>query len=215
VTSSPPPKQPAATLEELSAAIQGLSEPERLRLSRRGDQLAYGTCYANGLDLLDEAVLRALSGAAGSADEGKKGRVWRHGVEIVAFLMMTMKGLSSDSRGSLTTRVDRRMEALAGEDGEALSAIYESELSHESVEHTLIEREDLEARERQAEVDAALIEKRFADDDEVLAILEGEKEGWSAERIREEFGMSKLAYSTARTRLRRGLDKLMPGRRLK
>ena len=66
MTSSPPPKQPAAALEELSAAIQGLSESERLRLRRRGDQLAYGTAYANGLDLLDEAVLRALTGAAGS-----------------------------------------------------------------------------------------------------------------------------------------------------
>jgi hypothetical protein len=215
VTSSPPPKQPAATLEELSAAIQGLSEPERLRLRRRGNQLAYGTCYANGLDLLDEAVLRALTGSAGSLGASKSGRVWRHGVDIVAFLMMTMKGLSSDSRGSLTTKMDRRMEALAGDDGEELSVLHESELRHDSVEDELIDREDLEARERQAEADAALIEQHFAGDDEVLAILEGEKEGWSAERIREEFGMSKLAYGTARTRLRRGLDKLMPGRRLK
>ncbi len=215
MTSSPPPQQPAATLEALSAAIQGLTEPERLRLKRRGDQLSYGTCYANGLDLLDEAVLRALTGAAGSPREGMRGRVWRLGVDIVAFLMMTMKGLSSDSRGSLTNKVERQMEALTGDDGEELSVVREAELRHGSVEDELIDREDLEARQRQAEADTALIERHFAGDDEVLAILEGEKEGWSAERIREEFEITKLAYSTARTRLRRGLDKLMPGRRLK
>jgi len=33
--------------------------------------------------------------------------------------------------------------------------------------------------------------------------------------VREDSGMTQLAYDTARTRLRRGVDKLMPGRRLK
>ena len=209
---SPPP---AASLEELSEAIRQLDADALRRLRRRGDQLALGTRYASGLELLGEAVSRALVGASGSPRERLKGRVWRHGVGLVAFLMMTMQGLSSDSRGSLPVRAERRMEALTGDDGEDTGAIARAGLCHSSVEDELVEREESEARLRQVEADAGLIEHHFKDDPEVRAILEGEKAQWPPGRVREEFGLSRRAYDTARTRLRRGVDKLMPGRRLK
>lgn len=208
-------KSSAATLEELGQAIRQLTDDELRRLRRRGDQLAFGTHYASGTELLGEAVGRALIGASGSPRERLKGRVWRQGVGFAAFLMMTMKGLSSDSRGSLPVRVERRMEALTGDDGEESAAMRLPDLCRSSVEEELVEREESEARLARIDADARLIEHHFRDDEQVRAILEGEKAGWPARRVREEFRMTRLAYDTARTRLRRGVDRLMPGRRLK
>lgn len=208
-------KPTAATPDELGAAIRRLTGDELRRLKRRGDQLAFGTHFASGLELLGEAVARALIGASGSPRERLKGRVWRPDVGLVAFLMMTMKGLSSDSRGSAPVRVERRMEALTGDDGEQAAALHGLQLCHSSVEQELVEREESEARQRCIDADARLIERHFKNDAQVVAILEGEKADWSPRRVREASGMTRLAYDTARTRLRRGVDKLMPGRRLK
>ena len=216
---SPPLKpfnrQRAASLAELSDAIRQLTGDELRRLRRRGDQLVFGSCYASGLELLGEAVVRALIGASGSPRERLKGRVWRQEVGFAAFLMVTMKGLASDSRGSLPLRVERQMEALAGDDGGDAAAAFRPELSHASVEDALLEREESEARLCQVDADARLIERHLEDDEEVRAILEGEKQAWPPERVRAEFGMTRRAYDAARTRMRRGIDRLMPGRRLK
>ncbi len=212
---SPPLKQSAATLDEFGEAVRKLTAGELRRLARHGDQLVFGTRYANGVELLCETIVRALVGASGSPRERLKGRVWRQGVNVLAFLMMTMKGLASDSRGSLLVRVERQMEALTGDDGEESGALRLAGLCHASVEDELVERQESEAHLRQVDADARLIEQHFKDDAEVRAILEGEKAGWPAERVRAAHGMTKLAYDTARTRMRRGVDKLMPGRRLK
>jgi len=212
---SHPPQPSAASLEDLAEAVRSLTGDELRRLKRRGDQLAFGTRYSSGLELLGEAVARALVGASGSPRERLKGRVWRRGVNFAAFMAMTMKGLASDSRGSLPVRVERQMEALTGDDGEETIALRRPGVCHSSVEEELVEREESEARLRQVDADARLIEHHFKDDDEVRAILEGEKADWPAERVREEYGMTRRAYDTARTRMRRGVDKLMPGRRLK
>jgi hypothetical protein len=107
------------------------------------------------------------------------------------------------------------MEALTGDDGEDSAAMRQFDLCHSSVEQDLVEREESEARLRRIDADARLIENHFKDDAQVRAILEGEKADWPARRVRAESGMTRLAYDTARTRLRRGVDKLMPGRRLK
>jgi hypothetical protein len=213
--SSPPPPSSTASREALAEAVRRLDAAALRRLKRRGDQLALGTRYASGLELLGEAVARALVGASGSPRERLKGRVWRHEVDFTAFLMMTMKGLASDSRGSLPVRVERQMEALTGDDGEETLALRRPGVCHSSVEEELVEREEAEARLRQVDADARLIEGHFRDDVEVRAILEGEKADWSPERVRAEYGMTRRAYDTARTRLRRGVDRLMPGRRLK
>lgn len=214
MTNNPPPQQPATTME-LVAAYEALTEPEKLRLARRADQLHWGTEYAEGQELMNEAVRRALVAAAGAGQDGQKGRAWFKSVDFVAFLMMTMKGLTSDSRKSVGQKVARRMQALAGEEGDENPELHEFDLNHPAVDDALIDKQELDQRQRRADEDVSTIEGFFAQDDEVLAILEGEREGWSAQQIRQEFGMTKVSYDTARTRLRRGLDKLMPGRRKK
>jgi len=213
VTNNPPPQH--ASLAELVAAIDGLTEAEKLRLSRKADQLAYGTEYAEGQELMNEAVSRALLAAAGVHDTGRKGRAWPQGVHIVAFLSMTMRGLASDSHKSVGQKVAKRMQALIGDEGEENPAIAELELHHAPVDEALIEHQEREVSQRLAEADVAIIEAYFAQDQNVLAILEGERERMSAQEVRDFFDMDKVTYDTARTRLRRGLDKLMPGRRRK
>lgn len=213
MTNNPPPQR--VSLAELAAAIEGLSEAERLRLSRKAGQLAYGTEYAEGQELMNEAVSRAMIAAAGVREDGRTGRAWPKGVDIVAFLSMTMRGLASDSHKSTGQKVARRMQALGGDEGEENPELAEFGLNHPAVDEELIDRQEQETTHRLAEADVALIEAYFAQDEEVLAILEGEREGWSAQETRDFFGMSKTSYDTARTRLRRGLDKLMPGRRRK
>lgn len=212
---SNPKKPQAASVQELVAAYNGLTEPEKIRLAARADQLWWGTEYAEGQELMNEAMRRALVASAGAGQERQTGRAWNKNVDFVAFLMVTMKGLSSDSRKSLGQRVARRMEAIAGEEGEDNPELQELDMHHPAVDDELADRQELEARQKQAEADVALIEAHFAHDQEVLAIIEGEKEGWSAEEVRQVFGMTKLAYDNARKRLRRGLNKLMPGRGLK
>lgn len=213
LTNSPSPQR--ASLAELAAAIDGLTEPELLRLSRKADQLAYGTEYAEGQELMNEAVRRAMIAAAGITEDGRTGRAWPKGVHIVAFLSMTMRGLASDSHKSSSQKVSRRMQALVGDDGEENHELAELDMNHPAVDDELIARDEQETAQRLAEADVALIEAHFAHDEEVLAILQGEAEGWSAQETRGFFEMTKTAYDTARTRLRRGLDKLMPGRRRK
>lgn len=213
MTNNPPPQH--ASLAELVAAIDGLTEAEKLRLARKADQLAYGTEYAEGQELMNEAVSRALLAAAGVQDNGHKGRGWPQGVHIVAFLSMTMRGLASDSHKSVSQKVAKRMQALVDDEGEENPAIAELELHHAPVDEALIEHQEREVSQRLAEADVAIIEAYFAQDQNVLAILEGERERMSAQEVRDFFDMDKVTYDTARTRLRRGLDKLMPGRRRK
>lgn len=213
MTNNPPPQH--ASLAELVAAIDGLTEAEKLRLARKADQLAYGTEYAEGQELMNEAVSRALVAAAGVQDNGHKGRAWPQGVDIVAFLSMTMRGLASDSHKSVGQKVAKRMQALVGDEGEENPALAEFELHHAPIDDELIEHQEREVSQRLAEADVALIEAHFAQDQDVLAILEGEREGMAAQEMRDFFEMDKTTYDTVRTRLRRGLDKLMPGRRRK
>jgi hypothetical protein len=213
VTNNPPPQH--ASLAELVAAIDGLTEAERLRLARKADHLAYGTEYAEGQELMNEAVSRALLAAAGVQDNGHNGRAWPQGVHIVAFLSMTMRGLASDSHKSVGQKVAKRMQALVGDEGEESPALAELELNHAPVDEELIEHREREVSQLLAEADVAMIEAYFAQDQNVLAILEGEREEMSAQEMRDFFEMDKITYDTARTRLRRGLDKLMPGRRRK
>ena len=73
--------------------VERFSRP-LLRLSRKADQLAYGTEYAEGQELMNEAVRRAMIAAAGITEDGRTGRAWPKGVHIVAFLSMTMRGLA-------------------------------------------------------------------------------------------------------------------------
>jgi len=76
-----------------------------------------------------------------------------------------------------------------------------------------IEVEDAVDRQQRAQADAQVIETYFKDDQEVLAIIEGEKAEMPVADVLALFDLDQKTYDTARRRLRRQVDKLMPGRR--
>lgn len=71
-----PPKSPSerhATVKELSQAIAQLTKAELLRLTYSAKLLAWGTEYANPLELFNEACKRALI-AAKRRSPGRRAR---------------------------------------------------------------------------------------------------------------------------------------------
>lgn len=214
VASKRPPEE-IASVDELLDAIANLTPEERRRLYRQGNGLALGSEFAHGKDLLNEAVKRALIGTSGDRRDGERGRPWPKGVHIVAFLMECMKSIANGSQNSHKQAVDRRAEALTTEDGDANPELSNAERVQGSVEEELIDREEQESKQKAAEEDVAAIRKLFAQGDVVHDILDGEAMGMSPEDIRQVLGITPTEYASARKRLRRTVDKHMPGRRLK
>ena len=126
-----------------------------------------------------------------------------------------MDSIADTSRGSLHQTATVRLEALTGEAGDVGEVLHGAGHFHSDVVEQALEIEETQARQAAAKEDAETIERHFARDGEVLAVIEGEKDDMPAAEVRQLFGMDEKTYDTARRRLRRNVDKLMPGRRLK
>lgn len=199
-----------ASPEELRQAIELLTEMDLYRLRKTAGYLLYGSEYQNPGELLNEAMLRAISAAAGGP-----GRIWKKKVNFMAFLIMCMRGISNDSAESIvqtrtTHTEDLATETLAGDD--ALSAYGHS---HPDTVELALQSEEVSLRQAVAKADADAIDLHFAGDDKVLWIIMGYKDELTADEIRTMSGMSATEYDTAKRRFRRGLDKIFPGRRAK
>ena len=212
-----PPKPPSerhASLEELSSALTMLTAAERLRLYARGRLLVWGTEYTDPHELLNEAVKRALVAASGTQKDGERGRPWPiDRVALPAFLSGCMDSIADASRESLAQTQTERLEAFAGEAGDVDTVIHRAGLWNADVVEQALEVEDTADRQQRAQADALAIEAHFKNDQEVLAVIEGEKAGMPAVEVRSFFNLDQKTYDTARRRLRRQMDKLMPGRR--
>lgn len=203
-----------ASVDELSRALTMLTAAERLRLFARARQLVWGTEYTDPQELFNETVKRALVAASGSKQEEERGRPWPiDRVQLPAFLARCMDSIANASRESHDqTRTDR-LEVLAGETGDVDAVIYQAGRWNTDALEQAIEVEDKRERERRAQADAQAIESHFKDDQEVLAVIEGEKEGMPVADVLALFDLDQRTYDTARRRLRRQVDKFMPGRR--
>ena len=73
--------------------------------------------------------------------------------------------------------------------------------------------EDTIDRQQRAQRDARAIETHFKEDQEVLAVIEGEKADMPVAEVLALFDLDQKTYDTARRRLRRQVDQLMPERR--
>lgn len=212
-----PPKPPSerhASVEELSHSLMVLTSAERLRLFARARLLVWGTEYTDPQELLNEAVKRALIAASGAKQDGERGRPWPiDRVPLPAFLSGCMDSIADSSRESLGQTQTDRLEAIAGEAGDVDTAIYRAGGWNTDVVEQAIEVEDVADRQQRARADAQFIEAYFKDDQEVLAVIEGEKADMSVAEVLALFDLDQKTYDTARRRLRRQVDKLMPGRR--
>lgn len=214
-----PPTSPAerhASPEEVAEAVAKLRPEELLRLKKRAKLQIFGTEYTDPMELLGEAVRRAMIATDLNKREDERGRPWpKDRVELAAFLSKSIDGIADDSRQSLQQTATERLEALAGEDRDTGVVLYGTGHYHTDVVEQTIELEETVARQDAAKADVDTIERHFAGDQAVLAIIEGEKEGMSAREVQALFELDETTYDSARRRLRRKVDKLMPGRRLK
>lgn len=213
-----PPTQPErhATPEEVAAAVAKLRPEELLRLKKRAELQIWGTEYTDPMELLNEAVKRAMVATDPNKREDERGRPWpMDRVELPAFLSMSIDGIADGARELHHQTATDRLEALATEERDAGAVMHAAGHSHSDVLEQAMELEEIQARQAAAKADAEEIERHFAADEAVLAVIEGEKEGMSAREVQEMFGLDSKTYDTARRRLRRQVDKLMPGRRQK
>lgn len=211
---SRPPSERHASVEELSHALTTLTAAEQLRLYARARLLVWGTEYTDPQELFNEAVKRALIAANGSKQDGERGRPWPiDRVPLPAFLSGCMDSIANSSRESLDQTQTDRLEALTGESGDVDALLHQAGHWNTDVVEQAIEVEDTVDRQKRAQADAHLIETHFKDDQEVLAIIEGEKAEMPVADVLALFDLDQKTYDTARRRLRRQVDKLMPGRR--
>lgn len=192
-----------ASLDDISQAIEDLSPEELFQLHRAARYCLLGSEYLDADELINEAICRTMSAA-----EGGEGRRWPRGVPFMSYMVMTMKGLASDSRESASKTRTRRLEAMAPPAGTIEDVL--GGLGHHHPDGLALmletERHDL-ARERVQE-----IEDHFAADEQVSWVLQGRKDGLSAQEIQQLGEMNQTQYDTACRRLRRGLGKMFPGR---
>ncbi len=86
-----------------------------------------------------------------------------------------MDSIADASRDSIGQSQTDRLEALAGEDGDVDTVLHRAGRWNTDVVEQAIEVEDTFDRQQRAQRDARAIETHFKDDQEVLAVIEGEK----------------------------------------
>ncbi|MDY6944552.1 MAG: hypothetical protein SXG53_02445 [Pseudomonadota bacterium] len=195
-----------ATTDDIRQAIEMLSAEDAFRLRKAALACLPGTEYKDPHEIVNEAIVRAMRGA-----NGEGGRHWPRRVPFVAFMIMTMKSLADGSRESTTQNSSDSFDVLV--DGTDQEAPQKLDFSTPCALQDSIEAEEQLDRVARAKADAAAIDTYFSGDEEVAWIILCIKEGKSARITRELSGMTNTQYETARKRLRRGIEKLFPGRR--
>ena len=203
-----------ANADEMRSAIEALTDDDFTRLEKAGRACIPGSDFQKADEVMNEAVKRAIDGC------GKRtGRHWPiERVDFVAFLIMAMRGLANDSRDSeLIAKTDH---FDAADDGGSGSWTLDR-LGHQTagVEQELIDAEDaaeedarVARRQASASADADLIDKHFAADQEVAWLVMCLREEKAPSKARIAAGLTQTQYETIRKRMRRGLEKLFPGR---
>lgn len=167
---------------QTALALELVTEMDLLRLKTLARLHARGLPSDVGWeDLLQEAITRILTGARHTPE----------GVPVVAFLAGIMRSLRSEhwrrSSGRARGRAAVHPQSLPVREATLREAAPDPERS-------LIAMQELKA-----------IERLFADDSQVLGIIDGLGEGLTAEQIRSRLALSKTDYDSARRRMRRCL----------
>ncbi|WP_395680470.1 hypothetical protein [Dokdonella sp.] len=192
---------------ELRAALETLSDEDWGRLRRAGQPLLFGTEYTDALELVHEAVARAMRGA-----RGERGRRWPLHVPLPVFLFMTMSSVANASVEAPAQSQTDHFEDLIPE-GVAAHDFAIGPLHVGSTESAWLDEEERAAAARQDAAALAAVETHFDEDDEVLMLVFRLRDGQRSTQIRKEEGWTATQYATIRRRLRRALAKLaIPGK---
>lgn len=203
-----PTKGDSASPSDLRLAIEGLTPTEAARIKKAASYCMFGTEFQDPMELVNEAVKRAMNAACGD-----KGRNWKTSVPFVPFMAMTIRGIANDSVESVQQTRTIRAEEWVTEGGSYEDALAHKGHFHRDVVELATEIEHADERETLAKIDADIIDKHFIEDQEIGWILMGHREGMSSSDIMDISGMTQTQYDTGKRRLRRGLDKLFPNRR--
>lgn len=172
---------------EIKAAIQALSNADRLRLGKIARRYAAGR-PVDADDLLSEATVAALSG----------NRKCPRDVPLTAFFAGAMKSIAHNERRK--ARAEWRATLIDNKpDNDPVSLV---PADGPSPEQQAMARNEINA-----------IFALFKDDDGVTLLLMGLFDDYAPNEICDINQWDRTTYDTIRKRLRRGLDKHFPGGR--
>jgi len=193
----PAPEPGVASIEEAKAALSALTRAELVRLSEyagfRCTSLGRKARGRNGDDLFQESVTAVLDGR----------RRWRPAkVSFPVFLAGAIKSISSHWRDAYDEEEDVQREAdliLEQEDGDSDSPLNRAASPVPGKERELVARAQVE-----------LLRELFKDDPEALVVMEALKEGMAPQEIQETLELSRTAWETIITRVRRKARRACP-----
>jgi DNA-directed RNA polymerase specialized sigma24 family protein len=168
--------------------IEALTQADHLRFCSVARLEMRGTSYTTP----EELVLLAVQDPWLAA-RGEGGRRWPPHVPFPAYVIMTIRGMCLDSRRQLKR-------AAAGK------VIWEGGDHEEPDVAAQVERGD------QARIDLEALLTHFENDSDVRWLIRAERDGLSPAEVKDGSGMTETDYNTARRRLRRGIQKLLPER---
>jgi len=184
--------------EEVRQAIDRLTDTDYYRLYQAARCYMGGTHYAAANDLVTEALAVAYNAACGG-----KGRRWKTEVPFMAYLCMTMSGITDDER--------RRVTLPTGSTDLDNTLYYAAP----PLEQTLAAEEEDRRREQRDRERLKKLQDHFKHDKEVRWVIKGIMDDVPAREIIKRSGMTKTQYESAQRRWRRGVAVLFPGRRKK
>jgi len=174
-----------ASPEEVSAALQRLSDADLLRMESFARYRAFGLPWTDWQDLLQEAFGRALSGS----------RRWPKAVPFLVFIRETIRSIAHEE---LRHRIEGPVRAFADvtpDESEALPI------------DVLNARDPRPGPEQSMEAAQALdaVLALFAGDSQALSVLRGLADGSSPDEICQSAGMTRRDYQSTQRRIRRRL----------
>lgn len=177
---------------ETADAIKALDADEKLKLHAIAQGRARGTGMV-GKDLLHETICRAMLGA----------RRCPKNVPLMAFLVQTMRSISSHARDKYKAQRDRE-HADTGIDPVLLAE--EKSRAPLSPEDQAMRDDEDDARTKMVEE----IFECFKDDPEAELLLLGWSDGLRGEKLREFVGVDQPALDYVAKRIRRRVKQIYP-----
>ena len=174
---------PSATTEQILEAFEALSDEEMIALRKVARRHLGGTPYSEPLDLIYEALSRALHGR----------RNWPLGLDFGLFMAMTMKSIANGERQRVENNPAAMRDWEVVEDELARLAPSPEELGMQT------QKVDL-AREL-----ARRAKSELKGDTHATRVLDGMMAGMTPSEMREGFGMAAQAFDSARHRVMRQL----------
>lgn len=186
--------------QRLEQALATIDDADLLRFYRKAAYLLPGTGIENSKELFNEAIVRTL--------EGK--RNWPPNVTFEAYIWMVMSSIADGYRNlsyrDVEILANDMVNSNADQDGDLINGYGDNALA---IDNVLID----EDAKRAMMADLEAIESYFKDDEAVTLVIMAIEDKVPPREIEAEYGMSITQYESARKKLRRGVDRLFPGRR--